>query len=183
MPEPCDLTIHEARALLDARKLSAVELAKSVLARIARVEPKVKAYVTVTEDVALRQAEAADQRIAKGERGPLLGIPMQLKDNLITKGIRTTCSSRMLEHFVPPYNATVTERLLAAGAVLAGKGNMDEFAIHRELGVLSHAQPVGPGSCAGRLQRRPRGGGGGQRMSFLPRLRYRRQHPPACRLL
>ncbi len=157
MPEPCDLTIHEARALLDARKLSSVELAKSVLARIARVEPKVKAYVTVTEDAALRQAQAADERIARGETGPLLGIPMQLKDNLITRGIRTTCSSRMLERFVPPYDATVTERLLSAGAVLMGKGNMDEFA----MGSSTENSAFFPTRNPWDLERVPGGSSGG----------------------
>ncbi len=123
------LTIREARELLDSREVSSVELAQAHLERIAAVEDRVRAFVTVTEDVALAQAERADERIAAGEAGPLTGIPMQLKDNMSTRGVATTCSSRMLEGFVPPFDATVTQRLYDAGAVLLGKGNLDEFAM------------------------------------------------------
>ena len=129
MTELFDLPANQARALLDRREVSSVELTRAVLQRIDRVEGSIKAYVTVVEDEALAQAEAADRRLAGDDAGPLTGIPMQLKDNMITDGIRTTCSSRMLESFVPPYDATVTERLRDAGAVLLGKGNMDEFAM------------------------------------------------------
>ena len=89
----------------------------------------VKAYVTLTGDHALQQAEAADQALAEGRGGPMTGIPVQVKDLICTNGIRTTCSSRMLENFVPVYDATVWARLSAQGAVLLGKGNMDEFAM------------------------------------------------------
>ena len=123
------LTVHQARKVLDSRQVSSVELTHAVLDRIAAVEPKVDAYVTVTRDVALRQAVAADERIAAGRAAPLTGIPLQLKDNLCTKGVRTTCSSRMLEKFVPPYDATVWQKLSSQDAVLLGKGNLDEFAM------------------------------------------------------
>ena len=123
------LTIHEAREALDARTLSARELTQAVLDRIEAVEPKIKAFVTVTGERALAQADRADKRIAAGAAGPLTGIPVQLKDNLSTRGVRTTCSSRMLEDFVPIYDATVAERIEDGGAVLVGKGNMDEFAM------------------------------------------------------
>ncbi len=123
------LTAHEARDLLDSREVSSVELTEASLARIDQVEDSVGAFVTVTRDLALEQAKQADQRIARGDAAPLTGIPMQLKDVICTDGVRTTCSSRMLENFVPPYNATVTERLYREGAVLVGKGNMDEFAM------------------------------------------------------
>jgi aspartyl-tRNA(Asn)/glutamyl-tRNA(Gln) amidotransferase subunit A len=124
-----DLTIHEAASRLARREISAVELTGAVLARVDAVEPRVEAYVTVTRERALEDARAADARLGAGESGPLTGIPVCIKDVLCTQGIRTTCGSRMLESFVPPYDATVVARLRAAGAVLVGKGNMDEFAM------------------------------------------------------
>ncbi len=123
------LTIHEAHRLLQAKKLSSVELTKAVLERIGQVESKVRALVTITDEPALKQAQKADKFIAKGNVSPLTGIPVLIKDNMCTKGIRTTCSSKMLEHFVPPYNATVVEKLNDCGAVVIGKANMDEFAM------------------------------------------------------
>ena len=123
------LTVHEARSLLDSRRVSAVELTRAALDRIEQVEDRVKAFVTVTADPALDQASEADRRIAEGRAAPLTGIPMQLKDNMATRGIPTTCSSRMLEGFVPPYDSTVTRRLYDQSAVLVGKGNLDEFAM------------------------------------------------------
>ncbi len=129
MSELWKLTLHEARAALDAGSFSAVELAKSCFDRIAQVEEQVKAYVTLTEDHALKQAAEADRAIAEGRAGPLTGIPVQVKDLICTRGIPTTCSSRMLENFVPVYDATVAAKLFGQGAVLLGKGNMDEFAM------------------------------------------------------
>lgn len=123
------LTIHETHNLLKTGQVSSVELTKSYLDRIRKVEPEVHAFVTITGEPALKQAEKADAMIARGDIGPLTGIPGLLKDNLCTKGINTTCSSKMLENFVPPYNATVVEKLNAAGAVILGKANMDEFAM------------------------------------------------------
>ena len=129
MSEHYDLTAHEAHDLLARKELSSVELTHAMLERVHQVDGRVKAYTSVTEEVALQQAEAADRRIASGDAQPLTGIPMQIKDNMTTSGIKTTCSSRMLQDFVPPYSATVAERLAAQGAVLLGKGNMDEFAM------------------------------------------------------
>jgi len=106
-----------------------VELTKATLERIHQIEHRVHALVTVTDELALSQAEKADELMAKGNTSPLTGIPMLIKDNMCTKGIRTTCSSRMLENFVPPYNATVVEKLNECGAVFVGKTNMDEFAM------------------------------------------------------
>ena len=123
------LTAHDARELLDRKEISSVELTRAHLERIRGVDGRVKAFVTVSDEFALEQACRADERIDSGDARPLTGIPMQLKDNMATKGIPTTCSSRMLQDFVPPYNATVTQRLYAEGAVLLGKGNLDEFAM------------------------------------------------------
>ena len=123
------LTLHAARDGLARRDFSAVELTRSCLARIEQVESRVKAFITVTGDIALAQAEQADRILAAGAGQPLTGIPMQLKDLICTKGIRTTCASRMLENYIPVYDATVAERLKEQGAVLLGKGNMDEFAM------------------------------------------------------
>jgi aspartyl-tRNA(Asn)/glutamyl-tRNA(Gln) amidotransferase subunit A len=124
-----DLTIAEAHRLLLKRELSSRELTRAVLDRIAAVDSRVRAYVTVTDDIALQQADAADRRIASGQATPLTGIPVCIKDVLVTKGVRTTCSSRMLENYIPPYDAHVVERLFEQGAVMAGKSNMDEFAM------------------------------------------------------
>lgn len=124
-----DLTIHQAHQLLKKREVSSIELTKAVLEYIAQVEKKVHAFVTVTADEALRQAAQADERIKSDDLTPLTGVPALIKDNMCTRGIATTCSSRMLENFVPPYDATVVEKLRDAGMVMVGKGNMDEFAM------------------------------------------------------
>ena len=123
------LTIHEAHDLLKTRQLSSVELTKAYLERIREIDPGVHAFVTVTDELALKQAQKADEIIARGDIGPLTGIPGLIKDNICTRGVLTTCSSKMLANFVPPYAATVVERLEAGGAVIIGKANMDEFAM------------------------------------------------------
>ena len=123
------LTIQEARRMLDRKEVSSVELTRSCLEHIEHVEGQVRSFITLTPDLALEQAEAADRTLANGDGAPLTGIPVQIKDVMCTEGIRTTCASRMLEEFVPVYNATAVERLFRQGAVMLGKGNMDEFAM------------------------------------------------------
>lgn len=122
-------TLAACRKLLDERRVSARELTQQALARIAAVDDRIGAYLTVVEEHALAAAAVADERLAAGERGPLLGIPMALKDVLITQGIRTTAGSKMLSNYIPPFESTVAERLKAAGAILLGKLNCDEFAM------------------------------------------------------
>jgi aspartyl-tRNA(Asn)/glutamyl-tRNA(Gln) amidotransferase subunit A len=123
------MTIAEAGAALAARKISAVELAQAHNAAIAALNPRLNAYITPTPELALEQAKAADARLAAGQGGPLTGIPLAIKDLFCTAGVRTTAASRILEPFVPPYESTVTQKLLDAGAVFLGKANLDEFAM------------------------------------------------------
>ena len=124
-----DLTIHEANKLLRNKEVSSLELTKAALERIDEVEKKVQAFVTITGESALAQAQEADRRIKAGDISPLIGVPVIIKDNISTRGIPTTCSSKMLENFVPPYDATVVGKLKEEGVVMVGKGNMDEFAM------------------------------------------------------
>ena len=123
------LSIKEAHSQLTSRQISSVELTQACLDRIEAVEDRVQSFLTLTPETALAQAEAADRMLAAGEGGPLTGVPVQIKDVMCTEGVPTTCASRMLENFVPVYNATAVERLLGQGAVMLGKGNMDEFAM------------------------------------------------------
>jgi aspartyl-tRNA(Asn)/glutamyl-tRNA(Gln) amidotransferase subunit A len=124
-----ELTIEQASGLLKIKDVSSVELTRAVLDRIDTVDGKVGAYLTVDADGALAQAKDADRRLAAGEGDPLTGIPLGIKDLMCTQGLRTTCASKILENFIPPYDATVIARLKKAGAVLVGKLNMDEFAM------------------------------------------------------
>ncbi|MCL0055338.1 Asp-tRNA(Asn)/Glu-tRNA(Gln) amidotransferase subunit GatA [Dehalococcoidia bacterium] len=151
------LTIRYARELLDSKQLSSVELTDAYLSRIEDIEGEVNSFVTVTSEIASQQAVFADRLIALGEQGILTGIPMQLKDNFCTKGVLTTCSSRMLENFVPPYDSHVTERLKSLGAVMVGKGNLDEFA----MGSSTENSAIKPTRNPWDLDRVPGGSSGG----------------------
>ena len=123
------LTLSEAKAMLDRGECTAVALTESLLGRIDAVEPRVKSFITLRSDEALAQAARADQARQKGRGGALCGLPLAIKDVLCTSTMPTTCGSRILEHFVPPYDATVIEKLQNEGAVLLGKLAMDEFAM------------------------------------------------------
>ncbi|MBT6056860.1 MAG: Asp-tRNA(Asn)/Glu-tRNA(Gln) amidotransferase GatCAB subunit A, partial [Gammaproteobacteria bacterium] len=122
-------TVAELSAALAAGDISSVELTQTYLNRIGQLNSELNAFITVCEDSAMQQANAADTARAGGDSGALLGIPIAHKDIFCTEGVLTTCGSRMLHNFVSPYNATVVERLNSAGVVTLGKTNMDEFAM------------------------------------------------------
>ncbi len=124
-----ELTIEAAGDLLQRGEISALELTRSVLERIAALDARVGAYLTVDQEGALDQARQADDLRAAGQATALTGIPLSIKDVICTRGLRTTCASRLLENFIPPYDAGVMEKLRQAGAVILGKTNMDEFAM------------------------------------------------------
>jgi aspartyl-tRNA(Asn)/glutamyl-tRNA(Gln) amidotransferase subunit A len=153
-----NLGIREAHELLVTKQVSSVELTKSVLGRVRQMDPLVHAYVTVTDELALEQARKADERIHSGDDvSPLTGIPFSMKDCISTRDVRTTCSSKILENYVPQYNAVVTNRLADAGAVLVGKTNMDEFG----MGSSCENSAFFPTSNPWDLTRVPGGSSGG----------------------
>ena len=158
MPELYELTITEAAILLRGRKISAIELTQAHLDRIRDVEDKVRAFTLVTDELALKQAQEADRRFASGATvSPLTGIPLAIKDVICTKDIPTTCGSRMLENFRPPFDATVMERLNAQGIVMVGKTNMDEFA----MGSSTEHSAFFPTHNPWDIERAPGGSSGG----------------------
>jgi aspartyl-tRNA(Asn)/glutamyl-tRNA(Gln) amidotransferase subunit A len=124
-----EMTIAEAHDLIKRKEITSVELTAAVLERIAAQDPQIGAFLTVTAEQALEQARQADESVARGAMGPLTGIPLGIKDLICTKGVPTTCGSRILENFIPPYDAHVIQRLKAQQAVIVGKLNMDEFAM------------------------------------------------------
>ena len=135
------MTAAQMSAAIRAGKTTAVEAAEAVLAQIEAVDKKYNCYVTVDREGALAQAKAVQGRIETGElTGPLAGVPVAVKDNICTEGLRTTCSSRILYNFVPPYTAEAVKNLLGAGAVILGKTNMDEFA----MGSTTETSAYGP---------------------------------------
>ncbi|MNZ60095.1 Glutamyl-tRNA(Gln) amidotransferase subunit A [compost metagenome] len=160
------LTLAEvARGLAD-KQFSAEELTRALLARIQQLDPQLNSFISVTEELALGQAKAADERRAKGENGALLGAPIAHKDLFCTRGVRTSCGSKILDNFVSPYDATVVERLANAGAVSLGKLNMDEFA----MGSSNESSYYGPVKNPWDLERVPGGSSGGSAAAVAARL-------------
>jgi len=151
------LTIHETHNLLKKKSFSAEELTKSLLKRIEKIEPAVKAYITLTPEQALNEARNADRMISRGEMTPLTGIPLAIKDIISTKGTITTCASKILENYLPIYDATVLGKLKAAGAITLGKSNMDEFA----MGSSTENSYFGPSKNPWDLTTTPGGSSGG----------------------
>ena len=135
------LTLAEIAKGLEAKQFSAEELTRSLLARIEQLDPQLNSFITVTPEQAVAQAQAADARRAAGENGALLGAPIAHKDLFCTEGVLTTCASKILTGFKAPYNATVVEKLAAAGTVTLGKLNMDEFAMGSS-NMTSYYAPV-----------------------------------------
>jgi len=161
-----DRSVAELRRALDSREISSVELTRHLLARIEAMDEGLNAFITVTPERALAQAEAADRRIRSGDAGPLTGIPLAHKDIFCTDGVRTSCGSRMLDSFVAPYDATVVERLDEAGMVTLGKTNMDEFA----MGSSNETSWYGPVRNPWDRERVPGGSSGGSAAAVAARL-------------
>jgi len=158
--EPMELyasTIHELQDKIRNGDVTSTDIVQSVFSRIDAVEEKVHAYITLMRQSALEEANIADQRIRAGEIKALTGIPIALKDIYCTQGVRTTCGSRILEHFVPPYDATVVVKLREAGAIFTGKTNMDEFA----MGSSTETSYYGVTRNPWDLERIPGGSSGG----------------------
>jgi aspartyl-tRNA(Asn)/glutamyl-tRNA(Gln) amidotransferase subunit A len=157
--EPCDLTASQLAPMLSAGELTAVELTESALRRVEAVEGRVKAFLTLTPELARERAAALDDYLASGApQSGVAGIPIALKDVLTTNGIRTTCASRILEEYVPPYDCTAWTRLSGAGSVLIGKTNCDEFA----MGSSNENSAFGPVHNPWNLDMVPGGSSGGR---------------------
>ncbi len=123
------LSLHELRDKLRSGELTSVELTEAFLARIEETDERINAFITLCKEEALAQAAEADKRRAAGEDLPLLGVPIALKDIFVTEGVKSTCGSKILSNYIPPYDGTAVRKLKEAGAVLLGKLSMDEFAM------------------------------------------------------
>ncbi len=161
-----DLSIRELGTALRNREFSSVELARTLLARIDSLDPQLGSFLTVTETSALASAEQADRQLAQGSDAPLLGIPIAHKDIFCTEGVRTSCGSRMLDNFIAPYNATVVEKLKAAGTISLGKLSMDEFAMGSSNETCYHGATKNPWD----LSRVPGGSSGGSAAAVAAQL-------------
>ncbi|MEP6679732.1 MAG: Asp-tRNA(Asn)/Glu-tRNA(Gln) amidotransferase subunit GatA [Betaproteobacteria bacterium] len=161
-----DSTLAELSTALAAGKLSSVELTSAVLDRIDAENARLNAFLTVEREASLVQAQAADDRRAAGDTGPLLGIPVAHKDILMTAGVRTTCASRMLANFTAPYDAHVVAQLATAGMVMVGKTNMDEFA----MGSSNETSHFGPVMNPWNIERVPGGSSGGSAVAVAARM-------------
>ncbi len=166
-----DFTLAGARAALRQRDVSALELTNHFLTAIDTLNPVLNAFITITPDLARAQAAAADAALARGDHGPLTGIPLAIKDLFCTQGVRTTAASRILEPFVPPYESTVSANLLRDGAIFLGKANLDEFAMGSSNATSAFGPVINPWTRAGdNRQLVPGGSSGGSAAAVAARL-------------
>lgn len=154
------LTVHRLSELLEKKEISSLELTQNYLERIHQIDNDLQAFVTVTKDEALAQARLMDEKRLRGEElSPLAGIPMTIQDTICTAGVKTTCASKMLHHYIPPADATVVDRLKKAGSVLIGKSNLDEFGMGSSTENSAFQNTKNPFDFA-----RVPGGSGGERL-------------------
>ena len=161
-----ELSAREMRERLDSREISAEELTRAHLERIGAIDPEVRAFITVDEEGALKAARGAQEMINGGKAAPLTGIPVAIKDNFVTKGLKTTCASRILENYIPPYEGTVVRKLGEASAVVLGKTNLDEFA----MGASTEFSAFFPTRNPWDLARVPGGSSGGSAAAVASRM-------------